>query len=330
MRALTWFTNLFPVWTAVAGVLALFRPAWFTWFSGPLITWGLAVIMLGMGITLSLEDFRRVTRRPGTVALGFVAQYLFMPSLGWTLATVFRLEPGLAVGLILVSCCPGGTASNVVTFLARGDLALSVTMTACSTVAAIGMTPLLTRFLAGTYVPVDAWALCRDTVQVVLLPVGLGVALHQYAPRLTRALLPVAPPVSVTFIVLIVASILGQRAGAVRESAASLLGAVFLLHAGGFGLGYALARWCRQEEIVSRTISIEVGMQNSGLGTVLAQRNFPALPQAPVPCALSAMAHSILGSLLAGIWRWRAVRGANPAGVDHEEGVAAVAATPRD
>ncbi len=305
---LTWLTNLFPVWAALASGLALVHPAWFTWFSGPLLTWGLAVIMLGMGLTLKVDDFRRVARRPRSVAIGFVAQYVIMPSLGWALGRLLGLETPLAVGLILVACCPGGTASNVVSYIARADVALSVTMTACSTLAAIGMTPLLTRVLAGTLVRVDAWALCLDTLQVVLLPVGLGVALHQYAPRVTRAVLPASPLVSVIFIVLIVASVLGKRADDVRAAAPALLAAVGLLHMGGFGLGFWAARLCREEENACRTIAIEVGMQNSGLGTVLAQRNFPTLPTAALPCAMSAIAHSILGSFLAGWWRWRGLR----------------------
>lgn len=314
MRLLQWLTNLFPVWTAGCGLLALWRPAWFTWFSGAFITWGLAFIMLGMGLTLTVEDFRRVLRRPRAVAVGFAAQYVIMPLLGWGLGRLFGLETALAVGLILVSCCPGGTASNVVTFLAGADVALSVTMTACSTMAAIVMTPLLTKFLAGTLVAVDAWGLFLNTVQVVLLPVLLGVVLNRHAPRFTRAVLPAAPLMSVVFIVLIVASIMGQRAEDIRESGARLLGAVAALHAGGFLLGYWAARVLGQPEVASRTIAIEVGMQNSGLGAVLAKNNFPALPAAVTPCAISAVFHSLIGSALAGWWRWRGARDALDSG----------------
>lgn len=271
-------TNLFPVWTAVCGGLALFRPAWFEWFKGPLITWGLAAIMLGMGLTLSVEDFRRVLQRPRAVAVGFGAQFVIMPLLGWSIAHLLQLDTALAVGLILVSCCPGGTASNVVSFLARADVALSVSMTACSTLAAIALTPWLTKLLAGTLVKVSAWGLFLNTLQVVLLPVVLGLALHHYLPKVTRVVLPVAPLISVVFIVLIVASVMAQRATDIRESAGRLLGAVALLHAGGFALGYGVARGLRLPGLACRTVSIEVGMQNSGLGTYLAQQNFPTLP----------------------------------------------------
>ena len=304
-RLLSLFTNLFPLWVLLGGALALVHPPLFTWFRGPAIVWGLAVIMLGMGVTLSVEDFRKVLLMPRALAVGFAAQYLIMPFLGWSIARLLRLEAPLAVGLILVACCPGGTASNVVTYLARANVALSVLMTMCSTFAAIVLTPLLTKWLAGAYVPVDAAALFRDTVQVVLAPLLLGLALHHGAPRLVQALLPLAPLVSVVTIALICASIIGQRADDIRQSGVRLLFAVFLLHAGGFALGHVFARLFGYGEIIRRTVAIEVGMQNSGLGVVLAQRNFPQMPSTATPCAISAVFHSVIGSLLAGWWRWR-------------------------
>lgn len=304
-RYLNLLANLFPVWVVAGGALALIHPPWFTWFHGQAIVWGLAIIMLGMGITLSVEDFRRVFTMPRAIAAGFVAQYLIMPFLGWSIARFLKLETPLAVGLILVACCPGGTASNVVTYIARANVALSVLMTMCSTFGAIVMTPLLTQWLAGTYVPVDGWALFMDTVKVVLLPLVLGLGLHHAFPKVVSAMLPVAPLISVITIALICASIIGQRAGDIRHSGGVLLTAVALLHAGGFGLGYVFARLLGYEEQIRRTISIEVGMQNSGLGVVLAQRNFPTMPATATPCAISATFHSIIGSLLAGIWRLR-------------------------
>ncbi|MHC1763807.1 MAG: bile acid:sodium symporter family protein [Verrucomicrobiia bacterium] len=304
-RWLNLTTNLFPLWVVLGGVIALIHPPVFTWFRGKAIVWGLAVIMLGMGMTLTFQDFRRVLRMPTTVAAGLVAQYLIMPLVGWSVARLLQLPTPYAVGLILVSCCPGGTASNVVSYIARADVALSVLMTTASTFAAVFMTPLLTKWLAGTYVPVDAWKLFLDTVQIVLLPVTLGLLLHHASPRLVNSILPVAPLVSVATIVLIVASIIGQSAGKVMESGGILLLALFLLHAGGFGLGYLFSWVLGYGKIVNRTISIEVGMQNSGLGAALAQNNFPQLPAAPVPCAISAVFHSVMGSMLAAVWRLR-------------------------
>jgi bile acid:Na+ symporter, BASS family len=306
-RVLDWLTNLFPLWALLGGAIALVKPELFTWFSGQFIVWGLAVIMLGMGITLSVDDFKRVVKMPKAIAAGFLAQYSIMPFLGWAIASTLPLEKHMAVGLILVACCPGGTASNVVTFLARADVPLSVLMTMCTTFAAVVMTPLLTKFLAGAIVPVDAMGLFLSTVQVVLLPLVLGLGLHHYAPKLVTKVLPAAPLVSVAFITLIVASVIGQNARPIRESGGVLLLGVFLLHAGGFALGYGFAKLFGYDKIVCRTISIEVGMQNSGLGVVLAKKHFPDT-LAPVPCAVSSVFHSVIGSLLAAVWRWRTER----------------------
>jgi bile acid:Na+ symporter, BASS family len=303
-RWLQIFTGLFPVWVVLGGGLALIEPRLFTWFNKTMIVLGLAVIMLGMGVTLSLEDFRKVLKLPRAVAVGFFGQYLLMPGLGWTIAHALRLPTPFAVGLILVSCCPGGTASNVVTYLARANVALSVLMTMCSTFGAVVMTPLLTKWLAGTLVPVNAWGLFLSTVQVVLLPVLVGLALHHWAPKAMSVVLPVAPPVAVIAIVLICSSIIGNSARAIKESGALLLLAVTLLHLGGFLLGYVFAWLFGYGKIIRRTVSIEVGMQNSGLGVVLARNNFSD-PLTAVPSAISSVFHSVIGSALAGLWRFR-------------------------
>lgn len=295
-------TNLFPVWVVVAGATALVYPPLFTWFRGPLIVWGLAVIMLGMGITLSFSDFRRVLRLPRPIALGVAAQFLVMPLLAWAIAMAIALPIPLAVGLILTGTCPGGTASNVVTYIARANLPLSVLMTMCSTLAAVVLTPIMTQWLAGTLVPVDAWGLFVSTLQVVVLPVLLGITLNHFAPAVVAYVTPIAPLVAVVAIVLIVASIIGQSADAVLGSGGPLLTAVLLLHGGGFLLGYASARVFGYEETIRRTVSIEVGMQNSGLAVVLARQHF-ADPLTAVPGAISSVAHSVLGSLLAALWR---------------------------
>jgi BASS family bile acid:Na+ symporter len=307
-RILELAANAFPLWVLAACTLALVQPAYFVWFRGDAIVVGLAVIMLGMGITLSVADFARVATRPATVAAGFIAQFLIMPLAGWLVATVCHLETPFAVGLILVACCPGGTASNVVTYIARADVALSVLMTTCTTLGAVVLTPLLTKFLAGRLVEVDAWGLFYSTLQVVVLPVAAGVAINRFLPGVVRTVLPVAPLVSVITIALVCASIIGQNAAAVMTSGPRLLAAVALLHATGFGAGYLFARLFGYDRTVARTISIEVGMQNSGLGVVLAQKHFPAEPLTAVPCAISSVTHSVIGSLLAGWWRLRPAR----------------------
>jgi len=300
-------TNLFPLWVLAGGLTALWHPSWFAWFHGPWIVWGLAVIMLGMGITLSVDDFKNVLAMPRAVATGFAAQFLIMPFLAWTIAHALRLDTPTAVGLILVGCCPSGTASNVVNYLARSNVPLSVLMTMCTTFGAVVLTPLLTKLLAGTYVPVDALALFLDTLKVILAPLLLGLFLHHSAPRLVAAVLPVAPLLSVLTIAMICSSIIGQQAQSIRQSGGPMLLAVFLLHAGGFLLGHWFARLFGYDEVIRRTVSVEVGMQNSGLAVVLARNNFPSLPAAATPCAISATFHSVIGSLLAGYWRLRPV-----------------------
>ncbi len=299
---LAFLINGFPVWALLASLLALWRPALFTWFSGPLITAGLAIIMLGMGLTLERPDLARVAYRKRLIVLGVVLQYSVMPCLGWLLARALELPGPFAVGLILVSCCPGGTASNVVSYLARADVPLSVTMTAVSTALAALITPSLTALLAGSRVDVPVAGLFLSTVQVVILPILGGLLMKQLLPGVTRAVLPAAPLVAVAMITLIVASIIGSGRDEILAAGLRLVIAVFALHAGGFLIGYGLSRAFGANTQSARTISIEVGMQNSGLGVVLARQNF-ASPLVAIPSAISSLFHSLIASLLAGVWR---------------------------
>ena len=298
-------TRAFPIWVIGASLGAAVFPPAFTWFSGPWITWGLGVIMLGMGLTLTFDDFARVVRYPSWVLCGVALQFTIMPLFGWLLGMVFRLPDALAVGLVLVACCPGGTASNVIAYLSRANVALSVTMTAISTMAAVGLTPILTAVLAGERLEVDAFALFVDTTKVVLLPVAAGLALNRYAPEITLRINRVSPLVAVLLIAMIVASIIGSSLDRIVAGGIPLWSAVLSLHLAGFGLGYLLARWLTGRESVARTVSIEVGMQNSGLGAQLARANFPAFPSVAVPSALSALTHCVYGSVVAAIWQRR-------------------------
>jgi BASS family bile acid:Na+ symporter len=297
--------NAFPVWLLIFCGVALWRPEIFTWFAGPWIVWGLAFIMLGMGVTLDAGAFRKVAARPWPVVLGFFAQYTVMPASGWLIAKALELPADFAVGLILVACCPGGTASNVVTYIARANVALSVVMTFCSTVAAVVMTPWLTHWLAGTYLEVDAAGMLLTTMQVVVAPVAIGVFLHHKFPGLARPFSAYGPLVSVLLICMICASIVGNSREAIFENGARLGLAVGLLHASGFLLGWILAKLGRLDTSDSRAVSIEVGMQNSGLAAVLAKTHFAANPLTAVPAAISSVTHSLIGSLLAAIWRLR-------------------------
>lgn len=297
--------NAFPIWVAAACGLALVDPALFTWFNDRLIVAGLGLIMLGMGMTLTFADFTRVASRPAAVVAGFVSQFTLMPLAGWGVARALDLPTPFAVGLILVGCCPGGTASNVVTYIARADVALSVTMTTCSTLAAVVLTPLLTQVFAGTLVEVDMLGLLLSTLQVVVLPVAGGVLLKRFASTVVETVLPAAPLASVLVIALVCGSIIGQNAAAVRESGPRLLVAIVLMHSIGFAVGYGFARAFGFPVVAARTISIETGMQNSGLGVVLARKHFATEPLTAVPGAISALVHSVLGSLLAAWWRLR-------------------------
>ena len=312
--------NLFALWTVAGTAWAWFVLEHFTWFVSSenrifgvkLIHLGLGVIMLGMGVTFSFADFREVLRVLRKVALGVACQSVIMPFVGYTLARLSGLETGLATGLILVSCCPGGTASNVVAYLARANLALSVLVTMCSTLVAIAMTPILTGWLAGKFVEADRWNLFLNMVAVVLVPVFAGVALRQLFPKLLRWVTPWSPLLSVAIIVLIVGGIVGASKELIREHFGILLLVVFLLHAMAFLLGYVIAKALRLPIIDRRTICIEMGMQNSGLGSSLAKtEKFQAQFATPLeggvghrcPPQSRPVYHCIIGSLLAAIWR---------------------------
>ena len=297
-------TLLFPLWMILAGALALSSPEWLLPLNqGPVVVLILAFVMLCMGLTLTFDDFRRIARMPKVVAMGFTAQYTIMPALAWGIATGIDLPVHFAVGLILVGCCPGGTASNLVSYIAKADVALSVVMTVCSTLAAVILTPLLTQLFAGTLVPVDTWMLFRQTLQVVILPVVLGVLLNRWVPQLVQRVMPVAPLLSVLGVCVICAVVFAANAETILTHGGALILAVALLHGGGFLIGYQLARILGCQTQSARTISIEVGMQNSGLAIVLAKQAFPLLPLAPVVGAISVLMHSLVGSSLAVLWR---------------------------
>lgn len=302
-KLLNAFAGAFPLWVLGCSIAALIHPPLFSWFSGPWITYGLGIIMLGMGITLTADDFTRVLQMPGWVIAGVSLQYTIMPLSGWLLARLLQLPDAYAVGLILVASCPGGTASNVISYLARANVALSVTLTTLTTIMAVALTPWLTALLAGSRMDVDAWGLFVSCLQVVLLPVAVGVALNRFAPTLTQRMAQFSPSVAVIVIALIVASVLGSGREQVLEAGPRLLLGVLMLHTLGFGLGYVLSRVINRSETVARTIAIEVGMQNSGLGAHLARTHFPAGSGVDVPSALSALTHCLFGSVLAAIWR---------------------------
>jgi len=264
-----------------------------------------------MGLTLSFEDFARVLKIPKSILLGVGLQYTIMPLLGYGLALLFQLPIDFVIGLVLVACCPGGTASNVVCFIAKTNIALSVSMTTVSTLLAVLFTPLLTtlwveslsRELTGLALEVDTLGLLIKTVKVVILPIIAGVLLNRYFNPLVKRVEAYTPFLAVLSIVFIVDFILAAKKDAILEIGAPLIGAVVLLHFFGFLLGYLLSLKLKFGEKDAQTISIEVGMQNSGLATELARSNFPNYSLATVPGAISALTHCILGSIAAGLCR---------------------------
>ncbi|MCS6711715.1 bile acid:sodium symporter family protein [Brachybacterium sp. EF45031] len=261
----------------------------------------LGVIMFGMGLTLTLPDFALVAKRPLPVALGVVAQFVIMPLLGLAVSLALGLPPALAAGVILVGSAPGGTASNVVSYLARADTALSVTMTTISTLLAPLLTPLLTLWLAGRYMPVDGAAMALSIVKIVLVPVLAGLLVRLLLRRLVDRVLPVLPWISVIFVALVVAAVVGNSADRVLQAGAMVLLAVVLHNGLGYLLGYGAARLSRLPERSARTVSVEVGMQNSGLAAGLAAQYLS--PESALPAVVFSIWHNLSGAILAAVFR---------------------------
>ncbi|MGF9660314.1 bile acid:sodium symporter family protein [Arthrobacter crystallopoietes] len=292
--------TLFPLLILAGGALALFFPSPFTGLAA-FINPALMLIMFGMGLTLTLPDFALVVRQPLPVLLGVVAQYVIMPLLGLGVSLLLQLPPALAAGVILVGCAPGGTASNVVTYLAKGNVALSVTMTSVSTLLAPVFTPLLTLWLAGQYMPVDAGAMALSIVQIVLIPVVLGLAARTFIPGLVDRVIPALPWVSVLAITFVVIAVVAGSAEAIFSAGLLILLAVVLHNAGGYLLGYGAAKLFRLPVPSCRTMAVEVGMQNSGLAAGLAKTYFA--PEAALPGAVFSVWHNVSGAIVAAFWR---------------------------
>lgn len=292
--------NTFAIWVLLFAILAFFAPAQFRWIA-PYIVPLLGIIMFGMGLTLSKEDFREVARRPGDVAIGVAGQFIIMPGMAWLLSTLLQLPPEVAVGVILVGCCPGGTASNVMTFLARGDVALSVAITSVTTLLAPVVTPALIYLLASQWLEVSAAAMFWSIVQVVVLPIALGVLAQSLLRDKVKACVAVLPLVSVVAIVAIVAAVVAGNQARIATSGLMIF-AVVVLHNGlGLLLGYWLAKLSGLSVAKRKTLSIEVGMQNSGLGVALATAHFS--PLAAVPSAIFSVWHNISGPLAATLFQ---------------------------
>ena len=286
----------------LGAVLALLMPETLSHVRPTVINPLLGVIMFGMGLTLRLEDFRIVFSRPKDVIIGCLAQFTVMPLLAWILAQLFCLDEALTVGVVLVGCCPGGTASNVITYLAKGDLALSVGMTGVSTLLAPVMTPLLVWLLAGKTVDVDVAAMFLSILWVVILPIVVGLIVKRFWPRLTEKATAYLPALSSLVIAAIVMIIISASAHRLMAGGLIIILVVMLHNICGLSVGYLIGRLLRLPSDKRKAISIEVGMQNSGLASSLATLHFASYPMAIIPGAIFSVWHNISGAIVAKIY----------------------------
>jgi BASS family bile acid:Na+ symporter len=286
-----------------AAVLALLFPSALQMVRPTVINYLLGVVMFGMGLTLNLRDFKIVFTRPKDVIVGCLAQFTVMPLLAWALARAFALDEALTLGVVLVGCCPGGTASNVITYLAKGDLALSVGMTGVSTLLAPFMTPLLTWALAGKSVNVDVAGMLLSILWVVILPIVIGLLVKWIWPRFTERATDFLPAFSSLAIAFIVAIIISANADKLLTGGLLIVTVVILHNVCGLSLGYLIGRLLGLSEAKKRAVSIEVGMQNSGLASSLATIHFAAYPLATIPGAIFSVWHNLSGAAVAYLYR---------------------------
>ncbi len=287
----------------VVAALALFVPGTCLWVQTSWINYLLMIVMFGMGLTLKFEDFSIVFKRPKDIIIGCVAQFTIMPLLAFILGKAFGLEAGLLAGVILVGTCPGGTASNVMTYLSRGDVALSVGMTGVNTLLAPFLTPAITYLLLKTSVTVDPLSMFLSIIKVVIVPIALGFIINRFWGKYTEKVADVLPLVSVTAITLIVAAVVSHNSERILETGFVVFAVVILHNLLGYVLGFALGLVLKLPLPRKKALAIEIGMQNSGLATSLAGSAFPDLAMATVPGAIFSVWHNISGALLANIFR---------------------------
>lgn len=305
-----WVAKYMAIIVILVASVALFQPWTFKWAASR-VTILLGIVMFGMGMTLRLQDFRLVFQRPRDVFVGALAQFTVMPGLAWMLAKAFNLPPELAVGVILVGTCPGGTSSNVMTYLAKGDVALSVSMTMTTTILAPFVTPLLTWWLAGAWIEISLQAMMLSIVKMVVVPIILGIIVNAFWGDFVRKAVKLLPLVSVTAIVLIVGGVVAVSSAKILETGLLIMGVVICHNLLGYLLGYLIAKATHMNLAKSKAVAIEVGMQNSGLATSLALLHFGAA--AAIPGAIFSVWHNISGSLTANYLASRMEKKANNA-----------------
>ena len=297
--------RVFPFLAVAVSLLAWHNPQPLVGLTDAIIPL-LTIIMFSMGLTLRWQDFRRIWDKPEPIALGVILQFGLMPLIAWILCQIFSLPDDIATGLIIVGACAGGTASNVMTFLARGDVALSVSMTIASTLWGLLLTPWLVAFYARDSIEVDNIGMLLMIAKIVILPIAAGVLINRFLPQVQQSVHQYLPSIATGSILLIIAIIVAANADELSAVSISVVAAVILHNLSGFAAGYGIARWNGHTEVQARTIAIEVGMQNSGLGVALANSFFG--PMAAIPGALFSVWQNVAGAVLAGFWKWRTDR----------------------
>ena len=286
--------------------LALFVPSSCLWIQTSWVNYLLMIVMFGMGLTLKLEDFKLIFTRPKDIIIGCLAQFTIMPTLAFLLGKLFGLDAALLAGVILVGTCPGGTSSNVITYLSKGDVALSVGMTSVNTLLAPILTPAITYLLLRTTVTVDAMAMFISIVQVVIVPIVLGFIINKFLAEKTEKLVTILPSVSVIAICLIVAAVVSHNSEKIFSTGLIVFVVVILHNLLGYACAFGVGKLLHMGVPKTKALSIEVGMQNSGLATSLATTAFPDLAMATVPGAIFSVWHNISGAILANIYtHWK-------------------------
>ncbi len=300
-----WIASHITLIVVAVTIVALFVPSSFSWIGTAAIAPMLGVVMFGMGLTLKPSDFKPVLMHPKEMLIGELAQFIIMPLVAWLLCRLLNLPPELALGVILVGCCPGGTASNVICYLAKGDVTLSVAMTGVSTLLAPFVTPLLVLLLAGETVDVDVLGMFMSIVQVVILPIVVGLVVNHYFGNFTQKVIPYMPMLSTLAIAAIIGIIVSHNAQNIMGCSLLVAVAVILHNLLGLSLGYLAGMLTGMSPEKRTAISIEVGMQNSGLASSLAATHFALYPLAAVPGAIFSVWHNFSGSIAAGVLkRW--------------------------
>lgn len=306
MKTIAHFFSRFMALIVLAvAALALLVPSSGLWISLKAVNYLLMVVMFGMGLTMKLDDFKVVFTQPKDVLIGCLAQFTVMPILAFSLGKIFGLEAGLLAGVILVGTCPGGTSSNVITYMSKGNVALSVGMTSVNTLLSPIVTPAITYLLLRTSVKVDMLTMCLSILQVVILPIVLGFVVNKFAKKFVAKVIDMLPVVSVIAICLIVSTVVSHNAEKILTTGAIVFVVVILHNLLGYACGFGLGKVLKMDMPKTKALTVEIGMQNSGLATSLANTAFPSLAMATVPGAIFSVWHNISGAILANILRNR-------------------------